>query len=72
MQPWQKFFTTLNSPLHPHHNHGHKDHTPQAGPHSPGHSETVEPTGTTWQKFSKEGFVDAVVEWIVADDQVHI
>ena len=24
----------------------------------------------TQQKFSKEGFVDAVVEWIVSDDQV--
>ena len=24
----------------------------------------------TRQKFSKEGFVDAIVEWIVSDDQV--
>ena len=28
MQSWQKSFTTPNSQLHPHHNHGHKDHTP--------------------------------------------
>lgn len=34
------------------------------------HGETTEPNGTTQQKFSKEGFVDAIVEWIVADDQV--
>ena len=34
------------------------------------HDETVEPNGTTWQKFSKEGFVDVIVGWIVADDWV--
>ena len=36
------------------------------------HSKNVEPNGTTWQKFSKEGFVDVIVEWIVADDQVRL
>lgn len=34
------------------------------------HGETTEPNYTTRQKFSKEGFVDAIVEWMVADDQV--
>ena len=32
--------------------------------------EIPETDNTTHQKFSKEAFVDAIVEWMVADDQV--
>ena len=32
--------------------------------------ETPDTDDTACQKFSKKAFVDAIVEWIVADDQV--
>ena len=31
-----------------------------------------ETDNTTCQKFPKEAFIDAIVEWMVADDQVHL
>ena len=31
-----------------------------------------ETDNTTHQKFSKEAFIDAIVEWMVADDQVRL
>ena len=31
-----------------------------------------ETDNTTCQKFSKEAFIDVIVEWMVADDQVHL
>ena len=31
-----------------------------------------ETDNTTRQKFSKEAFIDAIVEWMVADDQVRL
>ena len=29
-------------------------------------------SGATWQKYSQKAFVDAVVEWVVVDNQVHL
>ena len=36
-------------------------------------SEDLEPkSGATQQKYSREAFVDAVAEWVVADEQVQL
>ena len=52
-QSQQKSITTPNSPLHPHRNHGCKDHSPRAGPHSP-NQQSQSPSGPAGNQHGKE------------------